>query len=60
MAAAYCYLGIAMNVSFSVASDSGGHELAAFLWLGGFLGSVIISAGSAVAAWRQRDRTRGP
>jgi hypothetical protein len=58
LAALYCWSGVAMNASFAVASPTpaaaAGHRLAAEIFAGLTLVSLLAAAASAVALWRTR------
>ncbi|MBE0593901.1 MAG: hypothetical protein IH616_16030 [Gemmatimonadales bacterium] len=56
MVAAYCYLGVAMNASFSVATESRGHDIAALLYLIGCILSALAALTLGIVAWKRRHR----
>ena len=61
LAALYCLSGVVMNGHFAMlaAGEAGaGHRLAARVFAGLSLASVILAAASAVALWRSRRARR--
>jgi hypothetical protein len=60
IAATYCYLGVAMNASFSVATESRGYELAVVLYLVGGTISAIAALTLGVVAWKRRRKASAP
>jgi hypothetical protein len=54
LAAWYCFAGYAMNASFFDAAERRSYSVAAVLWAGAGLVSLVAAAGLAIAAWRKR------